>query len=168
MDDHTIRSGRLINGVAYRDSEVADRVRTALQDKAPPETCQEVAEALEAAGFSARGLGAERAKGASANQVPLGKGEAKGEEVYHRSGPQPRTVALWRSGCVGCFGGPWGWLVRGACAAVVHARRSPSGPPPSSVSSPASLGVVGGSRGAGGGTRAGASLPATPLRGEQT
>ena len=47
VDDHTIRSERMINGVAYRDSEVADRVRNALQDKAPPETCQDVAEALE-------------------------------------------------------------------------------------------------------------------------
>ena len=62
VDDHTIRSGRMIGGVAYKDSEVADSVRTAVTERAPPESCQDVAEALEAAGFSARGLGVEKKK----------------------------------------------------------------------------------------------------------
>ena len=52
----------MIGGVAYRDSEVADRVRTAVTERAPPESCQDVAKALEAAGFSARGLGVEKKK----------------------------------------------------------------------------------------------------------
>ena len=51
----------MINGVAYKDSEVSDRIREAVHERAPPEdACQDVAEALEAAGFSARGLGVER------------------------------------------------------------------------------------------------------------
>ena len=63
VDDHTIRSGRVLNGVAYQDSEVSDRIREAVHERAPPEeACQDVAEALEAAGFSARGLGVERKK----------------------------------------------------------------------------------------------------------
>ena len=56
VDDHTVRTA----GVAYKDTGVADRVREAVLHKATPETCQDVAEALEACGFSARRLGRER------------------------------------------------------------------------------------------------------------
>ena len=52
----------MIGGVAYKDSEVADRIRTAVTERTPPESLQDVAEALEAAGFSARGLGVETRK----------------------------------------------------------------------------------------------------------
>ena len=57
VDDLTIRSGRVLDGVVYRDKEVTARVRQAIERSSVQE--QQITEALEACGFRSRGLGAE-------------------------------------------------------------------------------------------------------------
>ena len=49
VDDLTVRTGRVLDGVVYRDVEVAGRVRQAVESSTVGE--QQIAEALEACGF---------------------------------------------------------------------------------------------------------------------
>ena len=60
VDDLTIRSGRVIDGVIYRDAEVTARVRDAVERSSVQE--QQITEALEACGFRSRGLGVEQVR----------------------------------------------------------------------------------------------------------
>ena len=63
VDDLTIRTGRVLDGVMYRDAEVAERIRDASKDANRPEKAAElqtIEEALGACGFGTTGLGSER------------------------------------------------------------------------------------------------------------
>ena len=58
VDDLTVRSGRVIDGVAYRDEEFDKELKEAYK-KAPQVPPQLPQEALEALGFDPSGLGSE-------------------------------------------------------------------------------------------------------------
>jgi hypothetical protein len=60
VDDLTIRTGRMVDGVMLTDEEVATRVREASRRGEPP--AQPAAEALEGLGFEGSRLGEERGK----------------------------------------------------------------------------------------------------------
>ena len=60
VDDLTIRTGRVLDGVIYKDSEVTARVREAVSVANVSE--QDIGEALKACGFSSKGLSKEKSK----------------------------------------------------------------------------------------------------------
>ena len=57
VDDLTIRTGRVLDGVVYRDEEMTARVRAAVELSNVQE--QQIGEALEACGFATKGLSTE-------------------------------------------------------------------------------------------------------------
>ena len=61
VDDLTIRTGRVLDGVIHRDAEMSERVRAAVAVSNVQE--QKLAEALEACGFATKGLGVDRGSG---------------------------------------------------------------------------------------------------------
>ena len=60
VDDLTIRTGRVLDGVIYKDSEVTARVREAVSVANVSE--QDIGEVLKACGFSSKGLSKEKSK----------------------------------------------------------------------------------------------------------
>ena len=69
VDDLTVRTGRVLDGVIYRDSEMTARVREAVSTTTVQE--QKIGEALEACGFRSKGLSTEQARvGAGQSAAP--------------------------------------------------------------------------------------------------
>ena len=60
VDDLTIRTGRVLDGVVYRDEEMTARVRAAIDTSNVQE--QQIGEAMEACGFATKGLGIETSR----------------------------------------------------------------------------------------------------------
>ena len=60
VDDLTVRTGRVLDGKFYTDEEVTDRIRAAAADPKKLQVGQTPQQALEALGFSAKELSAER------------------------------------------------------------------------------------------------------------
>ena len=69
VDDLTVQTGRVLDGVIYRDSEMTARVREAVSTTTVQE--QKIGEALEACGFRSKGLSTEQARvGAGQSAAP--------------------------------------------------------------------------------------------------
>ena len=69
VDDLTVRTGRVLDGVFYTDEEAEARLSVAAK-KAVRDMYQDVKEALEAQGFDVKGLGSELKETAAGSKDP--------------------------------------------------------------------------------------------------
>ena len=73
IDDLTVRTGRVLDGVFYTDDQVTDNIRAAARDPRALQAGQSPEEALEALGFDTRPLSKEKKLVASAKRAPAKK-----------------------------------------------------------------------------------------------
>ena len=76
VDDLTDRAGRVLDGKFYTDEEVTDRIRAAAADPKKLQVGQTPQQALEALGFSAKELSAERPSKSPAKKTVPKQGAA--------------------------------------------------------------------------------------------
>ena len=127
VDDLTIRTGRVLDGVVYRDEEMTARVRAAIDTSNVQE--QQIGEAMEACGFATKGLGIETSRRPAAgppapveqesSKKATQRGSSRSHQVSTPVGNQQRNSVMGSTEVIGLTPNSPKALEEPAVAAVV-------------------------------------------------